>query len=280
MKRQTLTKRRLSRYFWTVIGLTTFLKMHGAGNDFVMLDGTQAIPQDRVGLAQALCSRHFGVGSDGLIILDPSEETDFTMDFYNPDGSQSFCGNGSRCAFAFARHLGWVEEQAVFEAIDGKHHACSAALGVKVSMQDSTLPTAKGGVTFLDTGSPHAVIQHTNVNDVKLEEVALPVRHHEAFAPGGTNVNVVERTEQGIRMRTFERGVEGETLACGTGVTAAALITAHREGLPGPISVQTQGGDLRVSFIPLANGFENIWLEGPAEIVFEGSIDLEKFLQK
>lgn len=254
--------------------------MHGAGNDFVMIDGRQELPQDRVSLAQALCDRHFGVGADGLIIIDPSEEVDFIMDFYNPDGSQSFCGNGSRCAFAFAQYLGWVSDQATFQAIDGMHQARRAGLGVEVSMHNTGFPEEQAGEAFLHTGSPHAVLLTDDLDALALSEVATPIRHHSAFSPGGTNVNFVQRTAEGIRMRTFERGVEDETLACGTGVTAAALVTAHQNGLEHEVSVETRGGRLKVRFSKGAEGFENIWLEGPTEFVFEGTLDFDNLKRR
>lgn len=250
----------------------TFTKMHGAGNDFILIDGFIFPLRHREALAEAWCDRHYGIGSDGLIFIDPSPHSDFYMDFLNPDGSRSFCGNGSRCAWMFAQQQQRAGEVGSFEAIDGMHQASFDAGAVRVSMRPVTEVCQHGAWGFVQTGSPHAILEVEDPGAVDLEALALPVRHDERYAPGGTNVNVVQWDGRSVVMRTFERGVERETLACGTGVTAAALFVADRFGASAPVNVETPGGTLRVGFEQAAGGFVDIWLEGPAEVVFQGMI--------
>jgi len=227
----------------------------------------------------ALCDRHFGIGSDGLIMIQPAQNDgeDFYMNFYNPDGSSSFCGNGSRCAVHFAASLGIIEDSCRFSAIDGLHEAyiIQNTIGVKMNNVQEIIQKSDNAF-YLNTGSPHYVALVSDVEKLDLVQAALPVRHHEDFAPGGTNVNFIEQlSPQGIRMRTFERGVEAETLSCGTGVTAAALVFAKINNLRSEVKVDTRGGKLSVSFeVNNHNEFFNIFLKGPAKSVFSGAIDI------
>ncbi len=226
---------------------------------------------------QRLCDRHFGIGSDGLIMIEPPRHQgqDFYMNFYNPDGSSSFCGNGSRCAVKFASELKMFSDSCTFAAIDGNHNATIDGDMIAVKMKDIfEIIERGGGAYFLNTGSPHFVKFMAGVERMDIHSEAKPIRYHEDYAPCGTNVNFIEKiTKNTLRMRTFERGVEDETLSCGTGVTAAALVFALHEQMDGEIRVLTRGGELAVSFDKNANNhFTNVFLKGPATKVFSGSI--------
>jgi diaminopimelate epimerase len=247
-----------------------FWKYHGTGNDFVMLDGFSQVIEDRAELARKMCDRHFGIGSDGLIVIEPDDHADFHMDFYNPDGSVSFCGNGSRCAVAFANFLGKVTPQCTFRAVDGLHTALINGNEIAVSMRDTSMPEVRENHYILNTGSPHYVIFTENVRELDLIRVGRDIRYNEEFATHGINVNVVEQSFPGIRMRTYERGVEAETLSCGTGVTAAALAATITLNMQPPIMVQTAGGELHVDFKQSTDLFQGITLSGPAVQVFHG----------
>jgi diaminopimelate epimerase len=256
-----------------------FTKYQGTGNDFIVVDNREMKYRLQTSQIVALCDRHFGIGSDGLIMIEPpqKEGEDFYMNFYNPDGSSSFCGNGSRCAVHFASSLGIIESNCRFSAIDGPHEAYLNQSIIGVKMKNVHEIIQKGEHSFyLNTGSPHYVALVSSVEKLDLVQAALPVRHHEDFAPGGINVNFIEKlSAQDIRMRTFERGVEAETLSCGTGVTAAALVFAKMNNLHEEIRVETRGGELSVSFeVNDHNEFFNIFLKGPAKSVFSGVIDI------
>jgi len=253
-----------------------FYKYHGAGNDFIMIDNVNhSFKGDKLKLAQRLCDRHIGIGSDGIIFIENSFEVDFKMDFYNPDGSQSFCGNGSRCAVAFANLLNtfkktWVE----FEAIDGFHNAKLSANQIRVSMQSvSDIRTINNDI-FMYTGSPHYMIQVDDINTINLLEIGKSIRYAKIFEPDGTNVNLIQNLDMNkIAIRTYERGVENETYACGTGATAAALAYAQQNNInTGIIDVKAVGGDLKVYFTQTEFGYDQIYLEGPTEFVFKGII--------
>ncbi len=228
---------------------------------------------------QRLCDRHFGIGSDGLILIEPPRHQghDFYMNFYNPDGSSSFCGNGSRCAVKFASELGLFSSSCIFAAIDGTHEAFLRGKEIAVKMKDVHEIIDRGrGTYFLNTGSPHYVEITKNVEQLDIHSKAKPIRYHEDFAPSGTNVNFIEEIATSkIRMRTYERGVEDETLSCGTGVTAAAIVYASHHQNHGEVSVITRGGELAVSFDKSSgNHFTNIFLKGPATRVFSGVIHI------
>lgn len=255
--------------------LLTFSKYHGTGNDFIMVDAMKASVQVSPDQIITLCKRRFGIGSDGIIFLRPDHATDYHMDFYNPDGSQSFCGNGSRCAFAFARDLGYVSDHASFKAIDGEHQVRMEGANIAVGMKDVTSVESVGDDLFMDTGSPHYLVWTNDLDDLDLVKEARYIRYNQRFRDSGVNVNFVKKENGGIRMRTYERGVEFETFSCGTGVTASSLGFALVEDLySGEVDVEAPGGKLAVSFERTEEAFVNVWLKGPAVKVFEGSIEL------
>lgn len=251
-----------------------FTKYQGTGNDFIMIDNLDT----KIGLSTSqiirICDRKFGIGSDGIILIERAEEADFKMVFFNPDASESFCGNGSRCAVDFARGFLTLDSTVYFSASDGLHEAEGSSQEVSVKMSDVTEIKNFGKDYFLNTGSPHYVIFSDDLNLLDIVASAQEARFHERFLPGGTNVNFVQLSHDGIRVRTYERGVEDETLSCGTGVTACALAAAFKLNLVSPISVSTPGGQLKVSFQTKKLGFENIWLSGPATKVYTGTIEI------
>lgn len=226
-------------------------------------------------LARFICDRHFGVGSDGLIVLRPAENADFYMDFYNPDGSQSFCGNGSRCAVAFARTLGIQSNHILFQAIDGSHEALFHNKEISIHMKDVVIPDERRDNSRLwDTGSPHYVIRKDEIENLDLISVAHEIRFSPEFREKGVNINVFTVQNSVVNMRTYERGVENETLSCGTGVTATALHAAVAFNLESPVRIITLGGELSVSFERNQQGYTNVWLQGPAQFVFSGIITI------
>jgi len=259
-----------------------FHKYQGAGNDFIMLDGFSYNfgLLDHTKIAQ-LCDRRFGIGADGLIIIQPAQgDYAFNMLYYNADGHPgSMCGNGGRCAFRFALDLQRVEEKAVFMAIDGPHEAiCNEDTTISLKMTDVTsIENTPDGSYVLNTGSPHYVkiVQHLDEVDVFKEGRAI--RRSDAFVRDGINVNFVEIIPDGIRIATYERGVEDETLACGTGVTAAAIVMMETGYFKGEVKVIAKGGNLSVKAIkdPETQRYESIWLTGPAKKVFEGKIQVQ-----
>jgi len=254
-----------------------FVKYQGTGNDFIIIDNrNKRFDKANVDLIQHLCDRKFGIGSDGLILIENHKEWDFDMLFFNPDGSQSFCGNGSRCAVAFAKELELISDFAKFNSTDGYHEASINNLGeVKLKMHDVNDIEINELYHYMDTGSPHYNCFKNNIDTINIVEKGKEIRYNERFKDVGTNVNFIEQLSKGIKVRTYERGVENETLSCGTGVTACALSTALvNEIQKGEIKVNTKGGDLSVSFSQTENGFEDIWLIGPTMFVFKGEIEV------
>jgi len=258
-----------------------FYKFHGNGNDFVIIDNhSNNISLSKLQI-EKLCNRRFGIGADGLILLSPSNEHDFKMVYYNSDGNlSSMCGNGGRCIAAFANMLGVVGSKMNFEAYDGIHEAIIEAETLKSAEWDVSLQLADVGDVevnnryyFLDTGSPHYVQFVDDVDKIDIATEGKAIRISEQFKPHGTNVNFVEKADNKIIVRTFERGVEEETLSCGTGVTAAAIATSLQSGARS-VSVNTKGGDFTVNFDFIDKKFTNIWLRGPARLVYEGEINL------
>lgn len=253
-----------------------FSKWHGTGNDFILMDDrANRLPQEASSLARALCDRHFGIGGDGLILLRTATApgADYHMEFLNPDGSRSFCGNGSRCAYAFRSKLTGDRNAARFTASDGIHTARWAGEAVEVSMRDvGGIEHLGGDMDLLNTGSPHLVIWVEDPASVDLVPEARKHRHGPRFAREGVNVNFVRWHEGRLDMRTYERGVEAETLSCGTGVTAAALSAMARGHAAGSCAVHTPGGALHVRAEAKGQGFTNVVLLGPAEEVFTGTI--------
>ena len=256
-----------------------FEKYHGAGNDFVVIDDRdQNFDVDNLELVRRMCHRRLGVGSDGLMLIRSSESADFEMIFFNPDGSRSLCGNGSRCAVDFASRLGLAGDAGKMLTTDGMHDYRVRNGRIGVSMRDVEGWKKMHGGLFFDTGSPHLVRFTPNVDDVDVEGLGRDLRYHPDFeGMHGVNVNFVSRGENGqFRMRTYERGVEGETLSCGTGATAAALAVAVEYGAVDHVQLQAPGGVLGVEFEHRDGGFNNIWLEGPTKNVFSGLFHVGK----
>lgn len=262
----------------------SFHKYQGTGNDFVMVDDrAQRFDASNYQLVRHLCDRRRGIGADGLILLRNHPEYDFEMVYFNADGHLgSMCGNGGRCTVAFARQLSVIQESTRFLAADGPHEAHIAADGtVQLRMQDvASQQNVEGHGVFLNTGSPHVVqfMPASTLAELDVLAEGRAVRYGELFREKGTNVNFVETpvaSGQPWQVRTYERGVEDETLSCGTGVTAVAL-AASRHGASSPVYLRTPGGDLRVTFDPQPDGsFRNVYLIGPATHVFEGTVTVE-----
>lgn len=253
-----------------------FDKYQGAGNDFIMVDGRAAVldPAD-FELVRRLCDRRYGVGADGLILVLPHESADFEMRYFNADGRLgSMCGNGGRCAAHYARRRGMAGPRPSFLAYDGLHAAEVEGDTVRLRLADVRGHRIVEGHYALDTGSPHYVVFARDIDRIDVAEEGRKWRRSPLFAPGGTNVDFVEATPEGLAVRTFERGVEEETWACGTGVTAAAIASALKTGAAaGPVRVRARGGELKVDFEVRGALVTNIWLTGPATFVFEGSVE-------
>ncbi|TYB77397.1 diaminopimelate epimerase [Bizionia gelidisalsuginis] len=255
----------------------TFYKYQGTGNDFVFIDNRQqTFNKNNTKLIAKLCDRRFGIGGDGLILLENDDNTDFKMVYFNADGNESsMCGNGGRCIVAFAKFLNIIEDKTVFIAVDGVHEAIVTAEAIALKMQDVATIEETPTHTFLNTGSPHHV---TNVDDVNAFDVKLEgakIRYGAPYNEAGTNVNFVTKVnENTFTVRTYERGVEDETLSCGTGVTAVALAMHKRNKTKATtITLQTEGGILQVSFKKQNDGYTDIWLKGPTQQVFKGEIE-------
>ena len=252
-----------------------FYKYEGTGNDFIMIDDRlDNFPIDKE-IFFKLCDRKKGIGSDGLILIKNSDSADFHMDYYNPDGSQSFCGNGSRCAVAFAFRLGIIGRTTTFTAFDGAHHGqLIDENNVKVSMENVTDIKTHDLDFILDTGSPHYVRFVSALENENVLETGRAIRYSEKFNKIGVNVNLAERLDtQTLKCQTYERGVENETLSCGTGVTAVALAANFEYDLKSPLTILTKGGKLKVEFEKSDKSFTNITLEGGVKAVFKGEID-------
>lgn len=250
-----------------------FKKYQGAGNDFILIDNRLDIfPKNNISLIAQLCDRRFGVGADGLILLENKESYDFSMVYFNSDGKEStMCGNGGRCIVAFARDLGIEFEEAKFKAIDGDHHAFIDKDNlVHLGMQSvDFVEQISEQEFFLNTGSPHYVKLVDDFPENFIEE-AKTIRHNSRFEKEGVNVNFIKLKELGLSIRTFERGVEDETLACGTGAVAAAIAASKFNNL-NSIYVQALGGTLQVNF---QDNYRNVVLIGPAKFVFDGQIGI------
>jgi len=261
----------------------SFSKYHGTGNDFILIDNRLHTFRDGdASLVRKLCHRRFSIGADGLILLQEKSGYDFEMVYFNSDGRpSSMCGNGGRCIAAFAARLGIIGTSADFLASDGPHHAkvdsydaSTHEAVVSLKMKNVDFIEHGDGYHFLDTGSPHYV---TFVKDVKSLNVAAEgrkIRNSSRFVQEGTNVNFAQLKDDALHIRTYERGVEDETWSCGTGVTAAALVTALQAGRVDPVNVETPGGSLQVSFETEGTGFKNIVLKGKATFVFDGFVNI------
>lgn len=252
----------------------TFFKYQGTGNDFILIDGREEIPSWSQAKIAKLCHRRFGIGADGLIILTKDPHHDFRMVYYNSDGRESsMCGNGGRCIARFAHDLG-LGDRFNFLAIDGPHQAEILYDEVRLQMGNVKEITAEGKDWFTDTGSPHHVQFHPNPDSLDIVPTARAIRNKAPYAEDGVNVNFISGKGQNWEMRTYERGVEDETYSCGTGVTAAGLVAHHTGKAQSPIRMKTKGGILSLAFdYNPSKGYYNIWLQGPAQRVFEGQLN-------
>jgi diaminopimelate epimerase len=255
-----------------------FKKYQGTGNDFIIVDNRKNIinKKDSNGI-KFLCDRKFGIGADGFMLLEDHPELDFNMIYFNSDGNEStLCGNGARCIVAFANDLGITGNDIEFAAIDGTHKATIENNCIGIHMQDVTDSIIIDGNYIINTGSPHFVTFLTNVRNLNVYEQGKKIRYSDQFKEKGINVNFAEIQKNGLFLRTYERGVENETLSCGTGAVAASIAThllSSNEG-QGFYNISTPGGELQVSFNYNNGVFNNIWLNGPANYVFEGNIDI------
>lgn len=253
-----------------------FYKYQGAGNDFIIIDNRSLIfPKSNVELIHKLCDRRFGIGSDGLILLEPSEKHDFTMFYYNADGKEgSMCGNGGRCIVAFAKKLNIIDMETTFEAADGLHFAEIQNDLVNLQMADVENVEIYNTHAFLNTGSPHHVNFCKTIAPLNIPKLGSKIRYGAPYFEEGTNVNFVEQiSENTFKVRTYERGVEDETLACGTGVTAVAIAANKTNRTTEErIFIEVLGGNLEVSFKKEDDRYTNVFLKGPAQFVFEGKI--------
>lgn len=257
-----------------------FYKYQATGNDFVMIDNRSGEFSLSIEQIQKICDRKFGVGADGLMLIENHPTLNFNLRYYNSDGTQSLCGNGSRAAMNFASYLKIINGHAAFNAFDGRHDATLDTDGiVRLKMNDSNGIDRHGDDLCIHTGSPHVIRFVENVQSYPVYKEGQTIRYSDTFKPGGTNVNFVELLSGNtIFVRTYERGVENETLSCGTGVTAAAL-AASTKGYTSPVKIKTLGGELSVEFkisqsAASQEAFEEIFLVGPAKMVFEGHLEL------
>ncbi len=265
-----------------------FSKWEGTGNDFILIDdrSPSSLPvagsgeADPAELSRMLCDRHFGIGGDGLILIQQRDGVDYHMEFFNPDGSRSFCGNGSRCAFAFwSATTGPAGPQgaARFSAIDGTHTAERRGGSIAIGMREvNGVEQIADGVDLIHTGSPHLLVWTDDPEAIDLLPEARKWRHGDRFKREGVNVNFLAWNGDHLAVRTYERGVEDETLSCGTGVTAAALAAMHRGLVSGRCEVRMRGGVLWVEAAAGNGAFTNIVLIGPVRHVFDGEVDPEK----
>jgi len=256
--------------------LLHFFKYHGTGNDFILIDNRQDnLSKNDTKLIRRLCDRHFGIGADGLILIERAATVHFNMRYFNADGKPgSMCGNGGRCAVAFANFLGMIEEEATFVAAGGRYHAKIEGEKIRLQMQDVTEIETHDTHWFVDTGSPHHVEMAEQLSDVDVLGRGAKLRY-ETYGDSGSNINFVEQhSKSSFEVRTYERGVENETLSCGTGVTAVAL-SMHHAGKTDSrkVEILTHGGKLEVHFEGDEKGYYNIYLIGPAVQVFKGYME-------
>jgi diaminopimelate epimerase len=268
--------------------LLEFTKMNGAGNDFIMIDNRSRNVKLTPEKIVKLCHRQKGIGADGIILLIPAsgKEADWAWEFYNSDGSiAEMCGNGARCFAKFVQKLTGAKEKVTFETLAGLVTAYYNGDNVSIRLTQPKdlklnirLPLKNGEhiVHFINTGVPHTVMFVEDADKIDVKNQGAEIRYHNLFAPRGTNANFVQIKDKSfIRVRTYERGVENETLACGTGITASSLITALIHNFPSPIKVLVKSGDImEISFTRNGDQFENVILTGPAEFVFNGTIDI------
>lgn len=257
-----------------------FYKYQGAGNDFILVDNrNNGVDHQNPALIARLCDRRFGIGGDGMMFLQQKPGYDFEMVYYNADGQpSSMCGNGGRCIVTFAKFLGIIDSETNFLAVDGPHHAKISASGDWVSLQmiDVNEIGRDGDAFVLNTGSPHYIAMANDLINKDVYHDGYAIRNNDTYKARGINVNFVEPDGDGYFVRTFERGVEDETYACGTGVTAVALAMAKQNNQTGTINtpIKVLGGDLNIRFETDGTHYRHIFLEGPAKLVFEGDIEI------
>ncbi|MEP1035331.1 diaminopimelate epimerase [Ekhidna sp.] len=252
-----------------------FTKYQGTGNDFILIDDrNESFPVSNP-LIKKLCDRRFGIGADGLILIQNHQDLDYRMVYFNSDGSQSLCGNGSRCGFAFAKSLGLVDQEATFETTDGIHKIKLKNEKIHFQLFDiRQLEKINEKEWFINTGSPHHIVISNDLNEENVVSKGRQIRNLPTYSGhNGTNVNFAQLLQDKVKIRTYERGVEDETLSCGTGATAVGVM-AGKLGFESPIHIQTMGGELSVFFKQDGDLFTDIWLAGPAEKVFEGSVTI------
>ena len=254
-----------------------FFKYQGTGNDFILIDQReeQYVANIDNDLIEHLCDRRFGIGADGLILLENDPDYDFRMIYFNADGREStMCGNGGRCIVQFAHDLGIIANTCHFVAIDGPHEGIITQGKVRIKMQNVSQIEMEDGVAILNTGSPHYVKITDQETSKDIFNIGRTIRYASPFKEqSGINVNLVYKDNENYFIRTYERGVEDETLSCGTGVTAAALTLHAMLGVDSPISVHTLGGKLEVSFTSQVSGmYRDIWLSGPATFIYKGFV--------
>jgi diaminopimelate epimerase len=257
-----------------------FYKYQAAGNDFIIVDDRlSSFPKDKASKINQLCNRHMGIGADGLILVQNSTEGDFKMIYFNSDGNQgSLCGNGGRCVFAFARSLNIVKNEGVFEACDGLHFASMKKDNlVSLDMNDVQNITKNGDSLFINTGSPHHLELVDDISKINVNDQGAAIRYGEPYLDLGTNVNYIEiLNKDTLKIRTYERGVEKETLSCGTGAVAAG-VGVHFMGLTKStsINIHASGGILKTVFKPSLGRYSEIKLIGPAEFIFSGNFEIK-----
>ncbi len=252
-----------------------FYKYQGTGNDFIMIDNRcNAFDRNNHQKVVELCERRFGIGADGLILIENAEGYDFEVVYFNADATQSLCGNGSRCAVKFAEYLGIINSQTTFLAIDGGHEAVIEGDIVKLKMNDVNEVEQGGDYFLIDTGSPHYIQFLDDNQNIDIVERGRAIRYNDRFKKQGVNVNFVQvKGEKSLNVRTYERGVEGETFSCGTGVTACAIAHGINQGFKGKqtIDIETKGGALSIDLNIIENNkVADIWLNGPGKAVYSG----------
>ena len=270
-----------------------FVKMSGTGNDFIIIDHRRPFlsPEAMSGFALQVCRRKFSVGADGLILIEDSDQADFRWRFFNGDGSLAeMCGNGARCAARFAYMHGIAPARMKFETLAGIIEAQVADTSVSVKMTDPrdvqlhrrlTVDDEQLNLHSVDTGVPHAVVFVDDIESMDVCSLGSRIRHHEDFMPAGTNVNFVQEQDGAFKVRTYERGVEDETMACGTGAVAGALIASLLERADSPVEIITSGGDRLTIVFDLAKGrgtADNVFLKGPAHVIYKGELNAEALL--
>jgi diaminopimelate epimerase len=257
-----------------------FCKYHGTGNDFILIDNQKGEFNAENESIRKLCHRRFGIGADGLMLLEKSNQVDFKMRYYNSDGLEgSMCGNGGRCITAFAHKLGIIDNEALFEAIDGLHRAIiiyksDLETQVRLNMSDVTEIEKHDDYFFINTGSPHHVVFTGHVAEMDVFSKGKEIRYSKLYKNTGTNVDFVELQDDKLFVRTYERGVEEETLSCGTGVTAAAIAYSQLHSGIDKVTIHTLGGNLNVDFKKSGEKYTDVWLEGPTVCVYSGSLNI------